>query len=332
MPLGAPSFAEALRAGAEIFHALRGILKKARPFDGRRRRRRLRAEPQIESRSGRSRARSDRQGRAPGRQRRVHRARRRVERTLGRRRQVRVQEIGRARPARPTRWSRSTRTGCGSIRSSRSKTASPKATGTGWKLLTRGARRPRAAGRRRCVRDQPGDPAQGHRRRRRQRAARQVESDRHRHRNARRGRAWRATRATRRSSRTDRARPRTATIADLAVGTAAGQIKTGSASRTRSRLQVQPAAADRRGARRSGRYAGRSRDPTAGVADRDERRVMMLRVVLLRHGESTWNQENRFTGWTDVDLTERGRRRGARGRPAADAKAATCSTSPTRRC
>jgi len=30
------------------------------------------------------------------------------------------------------------------------------------------------------------------------------------------------------------------------------------------------------------------------------------RVVLLRHGESTWNQENRFTGWTDVDLSEKG--------------------------
>jgi len=29
-------------------------------------------------------------------------------------------------------------------------------------------------------------------------------------------------------------------------------------------------------------------------------------VVLLRHGESTWNQENRFTGWTDVDLSARG--------------------------
>ena len=28
----------------------------------------------------------------------------------------------------------------------------------------------------------------------------------------------------------------------------------------------------------------------------------MYRVVLLRHGESTWNKENRFTGWTDVDL------------------------------
>ena len=33
----------------------------------------------------------------------------------------------------------------------------------------------------------------------------------------------------------------------------------------------------------------------------------MFRLVLLRHGESTWNQENRFTGWTDVDLSDRGR-------------------------
>jgi 2,3-bisphosphoglycerate-dependent phosphoglycerate mutase len=32
----------------------------------------------------------------------------------------------------------------------------------------------------------------------------------------------------------------------------------------------------------------------------------MQKLVLLRHGESTWNKENRFTGWTDVDLTERG--------------------------
>jgi 2,3-bisphosphoglycerate-dependent phosphoglycerate mutase len=32
----------------------------------------------------------------------------------------------------------------------------------------------------------------------------------------------------------------------------------------------------------------------------------MHKLVLLRHGESTWNQENRFTGWTDVDLSERG--------------------------
>jgi 2,3-bisphosphoglycerate-dependent phosphoglycerate mutase len=32
----------------------------------------------------------------------------------------------------------------------------------------------------------------------------------------------------------------------------------------------------------------------------------MYKVVLLRHGESTWNKENRFTGWTDVDLNEKG--------------------------
>jgi 2,3-bisphosphoglycerate-dependent phosphoglycerate mutase len=32
----------------------------------------------------------------------------------------------------------------------------------------------------------------------------------------------------------------------------------------------------------------------------------MHKVVLLRHGESDWNKENRFTGWTDVDLSEKG--------------------------
>ncbi|MCX7669345.1 MAG: 2,3-diphosphoglycerate-dependent phosphoglycerate mutase, partial [Anaerolineae bacterium] len=32
----------------------------------------------------------------------------------------------------------------------------------------------------------------------------------------------------------------------------------------------------------------------------------MIKLVLLRHGESDWNKENRFTGWTDVDLSEKG--------------------------
>ncbi len=32
----------------------------------------------------------------------------------------------------------------------------------------------------------------------------------------------------------------------------------------------------------------------------------MYKIVLLRHGQSTWNLENRFTGWTDVDLSEAG--------------------------
>jgi 2,3-bisphosphoglycerate-dependent phosphoglycerate mutase len=38
----------------------------------------------------------------------------------------------------------------------------------------------------------------------------------------------------------------------------------------------------------------------------------MPKVVLLRHGESTWNKENRFTGWEDVDLSEAGREEAAK--------------------
>ena len=39
----------------------------------------------------------------------------------------------------------------------------------------------------------------------------------------------------------------------------------------------------------------------------------MYKVVLVRHGESTWNKENRFTGWTDVDLSEKGLQEAAKG-------------------
>ena len=35
--------------------------------------------------------------------------------------------------------------------------------------------------------------------------------------------------------------------------------------------------------------------------------VAMPRLILLRHGQSLWNLENRFTGWTDVDLSPQGR-------------------------
>ena len=34
--------------------------------------------------------------------------------------------------------------------------------------------------------------------------------------------------------------------------------------------------------------------------------MIMFKLVLLRHGESQWNLDNRFTGWTNVDLTEKG--------------------------
>lgn len=37
----------------------------------------------------------------------------------------------------------------------------------------------------------------------------------------------------------------------------------------------------------------------------------MRKIVLLRHGESLWNRQNRFTGWTDVPLTDRGKREAA---------------------
>lgn len=38
----------------------------------------------------------------------------------------------------------------------------------------------------------------------------------------------------------------------------------------------------------------------------------MKQLVLVRHGESLWNQENRFTGWVDIDLSEKGRKEAAR--------------------
>lgn len=40
---------------------------------------------------------------------------------------------------------------------------------------------------------------------------------------------------------------------------------------------------------------------------------MASKVVLIRHGESVWNAENRFTGWTDVDLSEKGRAEAQKG-------------------
>ncbi len=40
---------------------------------------------------------------------------------------------------------------------------------------------------------------------------------------------------------------------------------------------------------------------------------MVYRLVLLRHGESDWNAKNLFTGWVDVDLSEKGRAEAMRG-------------------
>jgi 2,3-bisphosphoglycerate-dependent phosphoglycerate mutase len=39
----------------------------------------------------------------------------------------------------------------------------------------------------------------------------------------------------------------------------------------------------------------------------------VIKLVLIRHGESTWNKENRFTGWTDVELSDKGRQEALEG-------------------
>ena len=96
-----------------------------------------------------------------------------------------------------------------------------------------------------------------------------------------------------------------ATIADLAVATNCGQIKTGSLSRSERlakynqllRIEEELGANARfpgRAALRRGAFRWRRGSP------------MMHKLVLLRHGESVWNRENRFTGWTDVDLSDEG--------------------------
>ncbi|HPD18573.1 MAG TPA: 2,3-bisphosphoglycerate-dependent phosphoglycerate mutase, partial [Candidatus Goldiibacteriota bacterium] len=39
----------------------------------------------------------------------------------------------------------------------------------------------------------------------------------------------------------------------------------------------------------------------------------MYKLVLVRHGESLWNKENRFTGWVDVDLSDKGKEEAKKG-------------------
>ena len=117
-----------------------------------------------------------------------------------------------------------------------------------------------------------------------------------------------------------------ATIADLAVATNCGQIKTGSLSRSdrlakyNQLLRIEEELGERR-------FLGRGpEDRPASLGDRryatgnQPHSACMhphAKLVLLRHGESVWNLENRFTGWTDVDLTETGKEEARGGRPAA---------------
>ncbi len=88
----------------------------------------------------------------------------------------------------------------------------------------------------------------------------------------------------------------------------------------RPHRQVQPVAAHRRA-------PGRERE-----IRRQKGLPAMKKLVLVRHGESAWNKENRFTGWTDVDLSDKGRAEAKEGGADAEGAKATCSTWPTRPC
>ena len=138
VPVGARSFAEALRMGAEIYHALKALLHERGPGDGGRRRGRLRAQPRRRTRR-RSR-RSSRRSAAPAtRGEEVAIALDpAVERVLPRRRLP----LGEGRVARAGRVGRATvRTSSTATRSSRSRTAWPRTTGTAGRRSTDRARR-----------------------------------------------------------------------------------------------------------------------------------------------------------------------------------------------
>ena len=161
MPVGAPSFAEALRIGRRDLPRAARHPEGARPVDRRRRRRRLRAEPEVEPRGGRSRARGDRQGRAA-----------RPAATSSSRSTSRRASCGPAtarytfkKSGEPDRTSdadgRAVR-GLGAPVSDRLDRRRPRRGRLGrLEAADQRARRPRAAGRRRRVRHQPGDPEEG---------------------------------------------------------------------------------------------------------------------------------------------------------------------------
>ena len=135
MPVGAPTFAEALRCGAEIFHALKSGAAPGGPVDRGRRRRRLRPghRSRRAKRSTSSRKRSQRR-RLQARRRRAARARLRGERIFQGRRATSWRARGRA--CRRAKWPTSSPSLPPTIRSPRSRTAWPRTIWHGWKALT----------------------------------------------------------------------------------------------------------------------------------------------------------------------------------------------------
>ena len=137
MPVGAETFSDALRWGAEIFHTLKGVLKKkgyntAVGDEGG-------FAPTLKSNDEAIEVileAIEHAGYKPGEQIAIAldpASSEFYDKDAG---QVRLQEVGQEREDLATRWRISGRTGCGSIRSFRSRTAWPRTTGQGWKYLT----------------------------------------------------------------------------------------------------------------------------------------------------------------------------------------------------
>ena len=255
VPVGAESFADALRMGAEVFHSLKKVLVQRKLATGVGDEGGFAPDLRDDEEALKVILEAIDGGGLHGREGDRARARRRGERVVQRRR-LHLQEERAARRRTRQGWSSSTRAGSTSIRSCRSKTASPKTTGTA------GRSSPSALGDR-C--QLVGDDIFVTNT---ERLARGIES----------GvanailikvnqigtlsetlEAIEMARAagylsiiSHRSGETE-----DTFIADLAVATGAGQIKTGSASRTDRDREVQPTAAHRGGAGRVGRVPRR---------------------------------------------------------------------------
>ena len=129
VPVGAVSFAEALRWGAETYHALQGAVEGARALDRARRRRRLRARPAVERGSAEAAVEAIERGGLQARRRRSRSRSTSPRQRVLRRRHVRAarrEAAAHVAPSSPT----TSPTCATATRSSRSRTAWPKTTGT----------------------------------------------------------------------------------------------------------------------------------------------------------------------------------------------------------
>ena len=183
----------------------------------------------------------------------------------------------------------------------------------GWKLLTQALGRTDPAGRRRRLRHQPGDPGPRHRRGRRQRAAGEAQPDRHGDRDPRRHRDGHEGRLPQRRSRTAPARPRTR------------PSPTWRSARRRARSRPARRRAATASPSTTSCCASRKRSATApsmpaAPPSRSSAEIRMYRVVLLRHGEIDLEPREPLHRLGRRRSEREGPGRGAERRPAAEGR------------